>query len=113
MLLGRPWLYENGVVPSTLHQCFKYCRNGVVRKVIADDKPFTEAHFADAKFDLKPSSLQKADTSAPGGSRDQGADTSSKESSKDGVTKASQHEEKEIPILRYTSTQKEEKPLSK
>ncbi|KAG9450546.1 hypothetical protein H6P81_010511 [Aristolochia fimbriata] len=24
MLLGRPWLHANGVVPSTLHQCFKY-----------------------------------------------------------------------------------------
>lgn len=42
---------------------------------------------------------------------EKGDDTSSKESSKDGVTKASQHEEKEIPILRQTSTQKEEKPL--
>ncbi|KAK4389711.1 hypothetical protein Sango_2308100 [Sesamum angolense] len=28
MLLGHPWLYENAVVPSTWHQCFKYCRNG-------------------------------------------------------------------------------------
>ncbi|CAA0822242.1 Unknown protein, partial [Striga hermonthica] len=28
MLLGRPWLHENGVVPSTWHQCFKYCKNG-------------------------------------------------------------------------------------
>ncbi|KAL0455756.1 UNVERIFIED_CONTAM: hypothetical protein Slati_0914800 [Sesamum latifolium] len=24
MLLGRPWLHENDVVPSTWHQCFKY-----------------------------------------------------------------------------------------
>ena len=24
LLLGRPWLHENGIVPSTLHQCFKY-----------------------------------------------------------------------------------------
>ncbi|CAA0836876.1 Unknown protein, partial [Striga hermonthica] len=24
MLLGRPWLHEYGVVPSTWHQCFKY-----------------------------------------------------------------------------------------
>ena len=54
MLLGQPWLHENGIVLSTLHQCFKYCRNGVVKKVAADNKPFTEAesHFADAKFYL-------------------------------------------------------------
>ncbi|KAK4381161.1 hypothetical protein Sango_2995100 [Sesamum angolense] len=32
MLLGRPWLHENFVVHSTWHQCFKYCRNGTVRK---------------------------------------------------------------------------------
>ncbi|KAL0456038.1 UNVERIFIED_CONTAM: hypothetical protein Slati_0943000 [Sesamum latifolium] len=52
MLLGRPWLHENSVVPSTWHQCFKYCRNGTVRKVLGDSKSFTEAesHFADAKY---------------------------------------------------------------
>ncbi|KAL0291856.1 UNVERIFIED_CONTAM: hypothetical protein Scaly_2616500 [Sesamum calycinum] len=33
MLLGRPWLHENAVVPSTWHQCFKYCCNGIVKKV--------------------------------------------------------------------------------
>ncbi|KAL2893823.1 Sal-like protein 4 [Bienertia sinuspersici] len=51
LLLGRPWMHENGVVASTLHQCLKYYRNGV-QKVIADVKPFGEAesHFADAKF---------------------------------------------------------------
>ncbi|KAL0350134.1 UNVERIFIED_CONTAM: Transposon Tf2-12 polyprotein [Sesamum radiatum] len=50
MLLGRPWLHENAVVPSTWHQYFKYCRN--VKKVLGDNKPFTEAesHFADAKY---------------------------------------------------------------
>ncbi|KAK4391468.1 hypothetical protein Sango_1924600 [Sesamum angolense] len=52
MLLGRPWLYENAVVPSTWHQYFKYCRNGIVKKVLGDNKPFTEVelHFADAKY---------------------------------------------------------------
>ncbi|KAK4406565.1 hypothetical protein Sango_0663000 [Sesamum angolense] len=52
MLLARPWLHENAVVPSTWHQCFKYCRNGIVKKVLGDKKPFTEAesHFADAKY---------------------------------------------------------------
>ncbi|KAK4403238.1 hypothetical protein Sango_1064500 [Sesamum angolense] len=52
MLLGRPWLHENIVVPSTWHQYFKYCRDGIVKKVLGDNKPFTEAksHFADAKY---------------------------------------------------------------
>ncbi|KAL0458203.1 UNVERIFIED_CONTAM: hypothetical protein Slati_0447500 [Sesamum latifolium] len=55
MLLGRPWLHEKFVVPSTWHQCFKYCRNGIVRKVLGDSKPFTEAesHFADTKYYIK------------------------------------------------------------
>ncbi|KAL0284315.1 UNVERIFIED_CONTAM: hypothetical protein Sangu_2832600 [Sesamum angustifolium] len=52
MLLGRPWLHENFTVPSTWNQCFKYCRNGIIRKVHCDSKPFTkdESHFADAKY---------------------------------------------------------------
>ncbi|KAB2609177.1 S2-RNase [Pyrus ussuriensis x Pyrus communis] len=62
LLLGRPWIHANGVVPSTLHQCLKFYREGV--KVIqGDTKPFTEAesHFADAKFymdeDMVPEAL--------------------------------------------------------
>ncbi|PIN13722.1 hypothetical protein CDL12_13655 [Handroanthus impetiginosus] len=27
LLLGRPWLHENRVIPSTLHQCFKYVKD--------------------------------------------------------------------------------------
>ncbi|KAL8493640.1 hypothetical protein ACS0TY_024719 [Phlomoides rotata] len=54
MLLGRPCLHENGVVPYTLHQCFKYSDQGVVKRVFGDDKPFTkvESYFADAKYFL-------------------------------------------------------------
>ena len=50
VLLGRPWLHENGVIPSTLHQCFKFYQ-GMVKKVEADTKPFTkvESYFADAE----------------------------------------------------------------
>ncbi|KAL0449415.1 UNVERIFIED_CONTAM: hypothetical protein Slati_1497900 [Sesamum latifolium] len=49
-----PWLHENGVVPSTWHQYFKYSRDDIVKKVLADDKPFieTDSHFADAKYYL-------------------------------------------------------------
>ncbi|KAK4381670.1 hypothetical protein Sango_2945100 [Sesamum angolense] len=52
MLLGCPWLHENAVVPSTWHQYFKYCRNSIVKKILGDNKLFTEAesHFADAKY---------------------------------------------------------------
>ena len=62
MLLGRPWIHQNGVVSSTLHQCFKYCKNGEVKTVVADAKPFTvaEAHYADAKFYLKDASVEDA-----------------------------------------------------
>jgi hypothetical protein len=32
-LLGRPWIHANGIVPSTLHQCFKYVdKNGQVQR---------------------------------------------------------------------------------
>ena len=44
------------------HQCFKYCRNGEVKTVVADAKPFTmaEAHYADAKFYLKDAPVEDA-----------------------------------------------------
>ncbi|KAL0444423.1 UNVERIFIED_CONTAM: Transposon Tf2-12 polyprotein [Sesamum latifolium] len=52
ILLDRPWLHENIVVPSTWHQYFKYYRNGLVKKVLSDSKSFTkaESHFADVKY---------------------------------------------------------------
>ncbi|KAG9447596.1 hypothetical protein H6P81_013724 [Aristolochia fimbriata] len=52
ILLGRPWLHNNKVVPSTFHQCFKYYQDGEEKTVFADECPFTEAEasFADAKY---------------------------------------------------------------
>lgn len=41
VLLGRPWLHDNWVVPSTLHQCFKYFKDGQERKVAGDLQPFS------------------------------------------------------------------------
>jgi len=36
LLLGRPWIHANWIVPSTLHQCFKYVEdNATVRTVFA------------------------------------------------------------------------------
>jgi hypothetical protein len=39
-LMGRPWLHENYVVPSTLHQCLKYVRDGKQYRVYGDIQPF-------------------------------------------------------------------------
>ncbi|KAL2461235.1 Retrotrans gag domain-containing protein [Abeliophyllum distichum] len=52
LLLGRVWLHETGVVLSTWYQCFKYSRDGQVKYVVAESKPFLkeESYFADAKF---------------------------------------------------------------
>ncbi|TYK01673.1 ty3-gypsy retrotransposon protein [Cucumis melo var. makuwa] len=54
LLLGRPWIHRNGVVTSTLHQCFKFYQDDV-KNVEIDSNPFSEvkSHFADAKFYLK------------------------------------------------------------
>ncbi|PIM97563.1 hypothetical protein CDL12_29966 [Handroanthus impetiginosus] len=62
LLLGRSWLHENGVIRSTLHQCFKYVRDGIIMKVDTDTKPFTDAesYFADAKLYLDPDSVKEA-----------------------------------------------------
>ena len=60
ILLGQLWFHENGVIPSTLHRCFKFYGRGV-KKVEADTKPFTEveSYFADAKFYTKNDVTQK------------------------------------------------------
>ncbi|KAG9453541.1 hypothetical protein H6P81_006445 [Aristolochia fimbriata] len=52
--LGSTVAYSNEVVPSTLHQCFKYWENGEQKTVYVDESPFTEveASFVDAKFYL-------------------------------------------------------------
>ena len=62
MLLRRPWIHQNGVVSSTLHQCFKYCKNGEVKTVVADAKPFTvaKAHYVDTKFYMKDALVEDA-----------------------------------------------------
>ncbi|XP_027151178.1 uncharacterized protein LOC113751382 [Coffea eugenioides] len=85
MLLGRPWIHENEIIPSTLHQCFKYCRDGIVKKVVADDKPFTkvETHFTDVKFYLQKEAKRKE---------------SAREESQDS----------KVPILRYIPRSKRE-----
>ncbi|XP_028547560.1 uncharacterized protein LOC114578513, partial [Dendrobium catenatum] len=62
-LLGRPWLHEYGIVPSTLHQCMKYLKDGEEFRISGDIQPFAvhEATiYEDAKYfipkKLKPSS---------------------------------------------------------
>ena len=61
LLIGRPWLHEYGVVPSTYNQCLKYFQDGQVKKIVADDKPFTVAksHFTDAKFYLEDDMIEE------------------------------------------------------
>ena len=62
MLLERPWIHQNGVISSTFHQCFKYCKNGEVKTIVADAIPFTmaKAHYANAKFYLKDALIKDA-----------------------------------------------------
>jgi len=51
LLLGRPWIRANWIVPSTLHQCFKYVEDDTtVQTVFAERQPFkgVENYFTDA-----------------------------------------------------------------
>ena len=53
ILLGRPWIHENGVIPSTLHECIKFVGDdGLMHRVFADKKPIKgkEVHFADSQM---------------------------------------------------------------
>ena len=42
LLLSCPWIQENGVVTSTMHQCFQFYQDGV-KKVEVDSNLFLEA----------------------------------------------------------------------
>src|SRR4051812_28131492 len=51
ILLGRPWIHINHIVPSTLHQVMKYVDDqGQVRTLVAEQRPFNgvENYFIDA-----------------------------------------------------------------
>lgn len=51
ILLGRRWVHDYAIIPSTLHQCFKYMdEDGKVHRVFIDKKPFKgkEVYFTDA-----------------------------------------------------------------
>ncbi|XXG59260.1 hypothetical protein AAC387_Pa04g1371 [Persea americana] len=53
ILLRRPWIHENGIVHSTLHQCIKFVGDdGLIHRVFADKNPFKgkEVHFADSQM---------------------------------------------------------------
>lgn len=40
LLLGRPWIHENYVMPSTWRQCFKYIDDDfIVKRQFANKKP--------------------------------------------------------------------------
>ena len=69
MLLGRPWIHANWIVPSTLHQCFKYVddMDCTVKTVFADTQPFkgVENYFTDAVFYLDTHSTAAEDLPDP------------------------------------------------
>jgi hypothetical protein len=52
-LLGRPWIHENGIVPSTLHQCMKYKGAEGEARIEGDIQPFTVneiTRYDDARY---------------------------------------------------------------
>jgi hypothetical protein len=52
LLLGRPWLHRYKGVPSTVHQCLKYYKYGIQKRITADPQPFaiTESYMADSRY---------------------------------------------------------------
>jgi len=66
LLLGRPWIHHNAIVPSTLHQVMKYVsEDEKVRTLIAERHPFkgVENYFTD--FLLYQDSLEVDKNSHP------------------------------------------------
>ncbi|KAJ8644366.1 hypothetical protein MRB53_006114 [Persea americana] len=63
LLLGRPWIHEKHVVPSTLHQCFKYTdSNLTVRRQFVDKKPIQGARVYCSDAALYEEEEQRLDT---------------------------------------------------
>lgn len=55
LLLGRPWIHGNFVVPSTLHQCFKYVdEDKKVQTVFADRKAGSKLTMQIPSFMTRP-----------------------------------------------------------
>ena len=51
LLLGRPWIHRNSIIPSTLHQVIKYAdEEGEIRTLIVEKHPFkgVENYFTDS-----------------------------------------------------------------
>jgi hypothetical protein len=44
MLLGRPWIHAAGAVPSSLHQCVKYVKDGVLITIKAEEALILAKH---------------------------------------------------------------------
>lgn len=71
-LLGRPWLQEYGIVPSTLHQCMKYNRDNEEHRIDGDEQPFLVHEvkiYDDAKYfiakNLKDGDLPRIQAATP------------------------------------------------
>lgn len=62
VLLGRPWMYKNAVVPSTYHQCFKYPLRRTQGTITADNDHFStvETYHVDSRI-YKANGKGKAD----------------------------------------------------
>ncbi|KAM1693092.1 hypothetical protein COP1_032428 [Malus domestica] len=107
LLLGRPWIHANRVVPSTLHQCLKFYQERV-KVIYGDTKPFTEAesHFTDAKFYMNEDMEWQA---MPKKQEEEAIPSSSKnddELSKPATTRGSRTAPNgpSIPVFRYIPT---------
>ena len=52
ILLGRPWLYKQRLVPSTYHQCVKGRLNDRMIRIAANPLPFKQAkaHLVETMF---------------------------------------------------------------
>ena len=62
LLLGRPWTHTNWIIPSTLHQYFKYVEDdATVRTVFAEKQSFNgvKNYFTDALLYQKISKASK------------------------------------------------------
>jgi hypothetical protein len=108
MILGRLWIHENGIVSSMLHQCFKYCQDRQVRKIVVDIALFTiaEAYFINVKFYFKSTVMEelRSPTDHPGeGKVNSKSSKKHKSSTNEGMTHPTKNKRKEKVVEKFVN----------
>ena len=90
-LLGRPWLHDYYVVPSTLHQCMSNIKLCEDRRIDGDIRPFDvhEVGYPDARYYIDPAAIAEQASGSGGTTPARGRGRGRRRNNQKTTTKAS------------------------